>query len=118
MHEKFGEDWTCSSEDMIVDRQTHTQTHTDTAITIIRSPIDGGVHTHTHTHLTALCPGLPGRAGNKKVKPIWILLKQETMSGSGISWAICKSETDNHASTPPRGQSNNVIMIQYWQFEN
>jgi len=25
------------------------------------------------------------------VKPIWILLKQETMSGSGISWAICKS---------------------------
>ena len=58
MHEKFGEDWTCSSEDMIVDRQTHTQT--DTAITIIRSPIDGGtrtharthahIHTHTHTH--------------------------------------------------------------------
>jgi len=27
----------------------------------------------------------------RKVKSIWILLKQETMSGSGISWAICKS---------------------------
>jgi len=26
--------------------------------------------THTHTHLTALCPGLPGRAGTRKVKPI------------------------------------------------
>ena len=26
-----------------------------------------------------------------KGKPIWILLKQETVSGSGISWAICKS---------------------------
>jgi len=26
-----------------------------------------------------------------KVKPIWILLKQETVSGSGITWAICKS---------------------------
>ena len=25
----------------------------------------------------------------RKVKPIWILLKQETVSGSGISWAIC-----------------------------
>jgi len=25
-----------------------------------------------------------------KVKPIWILLKQETVRGSGISWAICK----------------------------
>ena len=34
-----------------------------------------GVHT---PHLTALCPGLPGWAGTRKVKPIWILLKQET----------------------------------------
>ena len=48
-------------------------------------------HTYTHTRLTALCPGLPGWAGTRKVKPIWILLKQETVSGSGISWAICKS---------------------------
>jgi len=47
--------------------------------------------THTHTRLTALFPGLPGWAGTRKVKPIWILLKQETVSGSGISWAICKS---------------------------
>ena len=46
---------------------------------------------HTHIHLTALCPGLPGWASTRKVKPIWILLKQETVSGSGISWAICKS---------------------------
>jgi len=46
---------------------------------------------YTHTHLTALCPGLPRSAGARKVKPIWILLKQETVSGSGISWAICKS---------------------------
>jgi len=47
-------------------------------------------HTHTHTCLTALCPELPGWAGTRKVKPVWILLKQETVSGSGISWAICK----------------------------
>ena len=46
---------------------------------------------NTHTRLTALCPGLPGRAGIRKVKPIWILLKQETLSGSDISWAIRKS---------------------------
>ena len=43
--------------------------------------------THTHTRLTALFPGLPRLAGSRKVKPIWILLKQETVSGSGISWA-------------------------------
>jgi len=48
-------------------------------------------HTHTHTRLTAHCPRLPGWAGTRKEKPIWILLKQETVSGSGISWAICKS---------------------------
>jgi len=57
------------------------------------------------THLTALCPGLPERAGTRKVKPIRILLKQETVSGTGISWAICnsasRSRQDNHASTPP-----------------
>ena len=46
---------------------------------------------HTHTRLTALCPGLPGWAGTRNLKSIWILLKQETVSGSCISWAICKS---------------------------
>jgi len=49
------------------------------------------INTHTHTRLTALCQGLPGLAGTRKVKPIWILLKQETVSGSGINWAIFKS---------------------------
>ena len=49
------------------------------------------VHTHTHTRLTTHFLGLPRWAGTRKVKPIWILLKQETASGSGISWAICKS---------------------------
>jgi len=37
-----------------------------------------------------LFPGLPGWANSRKVKPIWILLKQETASGSGISWAMYK----------------------------
>ena len=58
-------------------------------------------HTHTHTHLTALCPGLPGSAGTRKVKPVWILLKQETVSGSGISWAVCKSAPRSRQITMP-----------------
>jgi len=45
---------------------------------------------HTHTHLTAPCPRLPRWAGTRKVKPVWISLKQETLSGSGTSWAVCK----------------------------
>jgi len=57
--------------------------------------------THTHTHLTALFPGLPGWAGTRKVKPIWILLKQETVSVSGISSAICKSASCSRQITTP-----------------
>jgi len=32
---------------------------------------------------------------------MWILLKQETVSGSGISWAICKSapRSSQHLTT-------------------
>ena len=56
---------------------------------------------HTHTRLTALFPGLPGWASTRKVKPIWILLKQETLSGSGISWAVCKSAPRSRQITTP-----------------
>ena len=56
---------------------------------------------HTHTYLRALFPGLSEWAGTKKVKPIWILLKQETVSGSGISWAICKSASLSRQVTTP-----------------
>jgi len=57
---------------------------------------------YTHTHLTALCPGLPGSAASRKVKPVWILLKQETVSSSGISWAICKSAHRSRRTPAPR----------------
>ena len=59
---------------------------------------------HTHTRLTALFLGLPRWAGTRKVKPIWILLEQD----SEWQWhqlghmQVCTSlQTDNHASTPP-----------------
>jgi len=56
---------------------------------------------HTHTRLTALCPGLHRWASTRKVKTIWIVLKQETVSGSGISWAICKSAHCSRLITVP-----------------
>ena len=58
-------------------------------------------YTHTHTRLTALCLGVPGWAGTRKVKPIWILLKLETVSGNGIGWAICKSAPRSRQITTP-----------------
>jgi len=58
-------------------------------------------HTHTHTCLTALFPGLSGWASTRKIKPIWISLKQETVSSSGISWAIRKSAPSSRQITMP-----------------
>jgi len=57
---------------------------------------------HTHTRLTALFPGLPGSAGTRKVKPIWILLKQEWQWHQLGHMQVCTLlQTDNHNNTPP-----------------
>ena len=58
-------------------------------------------HTSTHSRLTAIFPELPRWAGTRKVKPIWILLEQETVSGNGISWAVCKSAPRSRQITTP-----------------
>ena len=68
-------------------------------------------YTHTHTHWTALFPGLPRWAGTRKVKPIWILLKQQTVSGSDISWAICKSAPHSRQITMP-APHDSVFIVQ------
>ena len=60
------------------------------------------INTSFNTHrLTALFPGLPTWAGTRKIRPIWILLKQETVSGSGISWTICKNASRSRQITTP-----------------
>ena len=65
------------------------------------APWNSRGNTHTHTRLTALFPGLPRWAGTRNGKPIWILLKHETVSGSGISWAMCKSAPRSRQITTP-----------------
>ena len=55
-----------------------------------------------YTHpFNSFCPGLLGWAGTRKVKPICILLKQKTVSGSGICWVICKSAPRSRQITMP-----------------
>ena len=56
---------------------------------------------NTNTHVLRL----PGWAGTREVKPIWILLKHKTVSGSGISWAICKSAPHSRQITTPSGEA-------------
>jgi len=49
-------------------------------------------------------PGQPGKAGTRKVKPIWILMKQE-MTGwqwhhlDDVQIIYASLHTDNHANT-------------------
>jgi len=56
-------------------------------------------HTHTHTPFNGPFSGTTRVSRYQKGKPNWILLKQETVSGSGISWAICKSAPSSRQTT-------------------
>ena len=56
--------------------------------------------THTHTFNGRLS-GTTRVSRYQKGKPIWILLKEETVSGSDISWAICKSAPRSRQITTP-----------------
>ena len=59
-------------------------------------------HTHTHTHPFNGPLSRTTRASRyQKGEPIWILLKQETVSGSGISWAVCRSASRSREITTP-----------------
>jgi len=58
-------------------------------------------HIHTHTDTHPFNGTLSVSRYQKGKKPIWILLKQETVSGSGISWAICKSAHRSRRITTP-----------------
>ena len=61
------------------------------------------VHSHvpitTHTH--PFNGPLSKWASTRKVKPMYILLKQETVTGSGIRWAICQSAFRSRQITTP-----------------
>ena len=113
-----------SAHHLPTDREIYLNIHNDNKAVVqsalqAPAPVIHMVHycyryTHAHTHTFNLpFPGLPGWAGTRKVKPIWILLKQETVSGGGISWAICKSaprsRQNNHASTSPLSLMFNAL---------
>jgi len=62
-------------------------------------------YTHTHTHTHPFNGPLSGTTRvswyQKGKKPIRFLLKQDTASGSGISWAVCKSAPRSRQITTP-----------------
>jgi len=78
---------------------THTQTQKHSENKMSLAPSIGQVEAQkikrTNTHA---CTRVRARA--RKVKP-GILLEQQTVSGSGISWAICKSAPRSRQITTP-----------------
>ena len=70
-------------------------------------------HTHKHTFNGPLS-GTMQVSRYQKGKPIWILLKQETVSGSGISWATCKSAPRSRQITTPEPHARLII----WTFRH
>ena len=61
-------------------------------------------HTHARSHTHPFDGPFSGTTQVSRYQtgnPIWILLKQETVSGSGISWAACKSASRSRQTTTP-----------------
>ena len=78
---------------------------------LVSRPVTTTLHC---TRLTALFLGLPRWDCTRKVKPIWISLKRETVSGSGISWVICKSvPRSRQITTRADGVSDAAFCCQY-----
>jgi len=68
--------------------------HSCISISIHTHHIRTHTHTHTHTHnytFNGLFSMTTQLNRHQKHKPFWILLKQEMMGNSGISWTIRKS---------------------------
>jgi len=57
-------------------------------------------HTHTHSFYRPL-DFVRDYLSEMVPEPIWILLKQETVNGNGISWAVCKSAPRPRQITMP-----------------
>ena len=60
--------------------------------------------TNMHTYIHPFNGPLSGTtrvSRYQKGKTIWILQKQEAVSGSGISWAVCKSAPHSRQITTP-----------------
>ena len=64
----------------------------------------GSVHNYTRTHTHPFNGPFSGTtqvSRYRKGNTIWIFVKQETLSGSGISWAECKSAPRCRQITTP-----------------
>jgi len=72
---------------------------------------------HAHTHLFYVPLDFFWHYPGELVpEPIWILLKRETVSDSGIIWAICKSAPCPRQITTPAPHHSVHSMSVVWLF--
>jgi len=69
----------------------------------VSRPLSPRRHTHTHAraHTHTFVRDYSGKPVPDRNNQSGFLLKQETVSGSGISWAICKSAPRSRQTTTP-----------------
>ena len=100
-----------------VQELSHTQRSRQTSDRhLATQQVSRSTHTHTHTHTHPFSGPLSGTtqvSRYQRGKPVWILLKQETVSGSGISWAICKSAPRSRQITMP-ATHHSVAAARVW----
>jgi len=75
----------------------HRVSSTDASWTVLWRLV---IYTHTHPFNSPFS-GTTQVSRYQKGKQIWIILEQETVSGSGISWVICKSAPCSGQTTMP-----------------
>jgi len=70
-------------------------------LSISRTKQTAQEHQHTHTHTHPFNSALSGTTQVSQYQKGKTNLKQETVSGSGISWAMCKSAPHSRQITMP-----------------
>jgi len=96
--------WTILSTSMPppMEQITAATTTTSKPQTVVWRTVHLILDTHTHTHpFNGPLSRTIQVSRYQKGKPIRILLTQETVSGTGISWAICKSAPLSREITTP-----------------
>ena len=104
MHTSFGEDQTCSSKDMIEDRQTHT--HTDTIIAILHFPVGGGVINSSGAFRLALfatqlcwCKSVPNVPGGLSLVTAMLSIARRYRYITVLAPIICHVSAMQHVNT-------------------
>jgi len=101
--------YSISKEQSIYHSSQPQNSNQDYSVPVVQLPWNTHTHTQPFYCFSGICPGPPGWASTRKVKPILIYWsKLEIVSGSGICWAICKSAP--HPRQPVAMESNKKIV--------